>query len=367
MKVAIVLNELNRGGIGAYCRGIIEYFGAENNIDKILVICSVGNLEFLSPEHKKKVKILEHPIPNFLTSWPLKEVHLAYAFRNTLDKLRNYQIILNYSVLKGGFVERNKIICVFHSLHLQFFYSHSENYLLFKLFKLLHLLMSVFDTMRHKYSHLTVFASENALKDAVNKYKFEGKKCVYLPNYIDVESKNFKYTPKSFYKIVNIGRLDPFKGIELYSQFANYLRSVDKRFECYFVGDGWNYLKKYKNIHFLGTVNHSKIENIYKNSYLHVSTSYLENSSTTLLESIRYDLPIISSDTGEAGKILKKNYIFEVGSLEGLVKAFNEFKDTSRQKVNMDFSYSKKTLQRNYAKRIVLSKLFAIISNNSLN
>ena len=105
-----------------------------------------------------------------------------------------------------------------------------------------------------------------------------------------------------------------------------------------------------KNTFFLeGSINYSKLEEVYKKADIKIFTSHCESFGQTLTESMASSLPILSSDKGPMRELLgEDNGIFFdlnnvdslVDSLKKIIKSFELRDSLSTKAYNMSKNYS---------------------------
>ncbi|MGD9813456.1 MAG: glycosyltransferase [Bacilli bacterium] len=119
--------------------------------------------------------------------------------------------------------------------------------------------------------------------------------------------------PKYLYDFFTMGRLVSMKRIDIIIDVFGKIKN-DNNLNLAIVGDGpeksklENYVleKKITNIHFLGEV--SDVSKIYKVSKVHVMFSEWEGNPMSILESMSYGIPTISSNVGGIGDTVVNNY-----------------------------------------------------------
>lgn len=130
-------------------------------------------------------------------------------------------------------------------------------------------------------------------------------------------------------KFISTGRLTKRKG---YDNLIKTFRNL-KDYELTLIGEGdeeihlKNLAVEYKvNVQFLGKQPHDKISAYLQEADIFVLPSINEGMSNSILEAMSCGLPIITTDTGGAKEIIKKNgYIVEKGHEESLGKALQAY------------------------------------------
>jgi glycosyltransferase involved in cell wall biosynthesis len=188
------------------------------------------------------------------------------------------------------------------------------------------------------FKHLSKIIWKNATSVIANS---EGLKQLALksaPNqkieviYNGVDTNEFKPSRNKKYgktlKIICVARLIKRKGIDYLLKALGELKEID--FQLTLIGDGdqeenlKNLAKELgisKKVKFLGAVPHSKIAKHYQENDLFVLPSLNEGMSNTILEAMACGLPIITTNTGGAKELIKKNgFKIKPGSVEELKK-----------------------------------------------
>jgi L-malate glycosyltransferase len=142
--------------------------------------------------------------------------------------------------------------------------------------------------------------------------KLSSKKVIVQPSginkiFFQKFDKNFK---NDLFTIVTVANLFPKKNIELILEIAQKLQ------ECIFiiVGDGDHrqaieYIinnKKISNVKLVGFKTPEEVRYYYQNSDCYLLTSFAEGTPTSALEAIACGLPIVSSNAGGLGNIVKE-------------------------------------------------------------
>jgi len=180
--------------------------------------------------------------------------------------------------------------------------------------------------------------------------KLSGKNVLVQPSGIDKVfferfKKNFR---NNRFTVVTVANLFPKKNIELILDIAKVLN--DLRFIV--VGEGGHrdaleyVVKKYKirNVKFVGFKNTEDVRRIYMLSDCYLLTSHAEGTPTSALEAVACGLPIISSNAGGLGNIIKEN-------INGFI--INDFiKELYVEKIKFvknNMNFRKKVYERNVA------------------
>lgn len=131
---------------------------------------------------------------------------------------------------------------------------------------------------------------------------------------------------------LTVGRLVPVKNIGLQIEAMAEMVKKYPATELWIVGDGperenlirLGRIKLSNNIKFLGQKNKEKLAEIYKNADVFLLTSNSEGWGLAVIEAASYDLPIIMTDVGCAGEVIKNKesgLIIPVGDVKSLIQA----------------------------------------------
>jgi glycosyltransferase involved in cell wall biosynthesis len=145
-------------------------------------------------------------------------------------------------------------------------------------------------------------------------FKKNKKIVINNPTEIDWPKKFCETTEPARTKIfLYAGQIEPHKGVEILLQsFTACLDHLPDEYTLAIIGEGSSleYLKKkYTNdrIIFLGHINREKVVNMMASSYcLIVPSCCYENSPTVVYEALSVGLPVIASDIGGLGELVKK-------------------------------------------------------------
>jgi len=152
-------------------------------------------------------------------------------------------------------------------------------------------------------------------------FSLPDEKMFQLPNAIDVD--NFKCNPnKTFsYTVAFVGRLVPWKGIEVFIRAAKDVLKENKNANFVIIGDG-PLLSFYKNsstcksVHFAGACPPEQMSQMLDSIDILVVPSYLENVPTIILEAMAKEIPVIASNVGGIPEVVthgKTGYLITPG------------------------------------------------------
>ncbi|MBU2037488.1 glycosyltransferase family 4 protein, partial [Patescibacteria group bacterium] len=176
--------------------------------------------------------------------------------------------------------------------------------------------------------------SQRLKKQLIDDFGVAPEKITVVPIYIKVKSQKSKVKNNEDKKIfLTVGRLVPVKNIDL--QIAAMAEVVKKypQAELWIVGDGpeeeqlkvkSQKLKVNDKIKFLGKKNKEELAEIYKKADAFLLTSNSEGWGLAVIEAASYGLPIIMTDVGCAGEVIKNNesgLIITIGDKQSLIQA----------------------------------------------
>lgn len=148
-----------------------------------------------------------------------------------------------------------------------------------------------------------------------------GLKVKVIPNAVDTEK--FRPLKKSKQKkeirILYVGRLIPLKQVDLVIKaLPGIIKKIDKKIIFRIIGSGPDNeklkrlvkdLKLGHNVKFIGEVDYDNIHKEYQNVDIYIQLSKVEGMSNTILEAMSCGLPIITTNVGDAEKIIRGNGI----------------------------------------------------------
>ncbi len=178
--------------------------------------------------------------------------------------------------------------------------------------------------------------SQRLKKDLINKFGINEEKIIVVPifSYIkknEADLVNIKKLNKFIF--LTVGRLAPVKNIKLQLEALASVIKEKPIVELQIVGEGpernnlevvARKLKIEKNIKFLGQKNRTELEQIYRNADCFLLTSNSEGWGLAVIEAIGYRLPVIMTDVGCAGEIIKNEesgLVVPVGDRTAAVRA----------------------------------------------
>lgn len=184
-----------------------------------------------------------------------------------------------------------------------------------------------------------------------------GSPCYFLPalSTLSFEKKKKRALDKKRFNFIFLGRLEKIKGVELLLEAVIDLAKETKNFNLYILGDGLlrqDLEKKVAqanlrlNVFFLGNVDEEKIlAGYYLGADAIVIPSRVECLPLVFTEAIRARLPVIASNVGDMGSLIKKNNLGltftkekRISLLKALKQALKEgkrFKTQRRKNLQM--------------------------------
>jgi glycosyltransferase involved in cell wall biosynthesis len=149
----------------------------------------------------------------------------------------------------------------------------------------------------------------------------------WLPNAIDLSI--FKYNSNKQFSgtIAFIGRLVPWKGIEIFVKVAKLVSEKHPKVQFIVVGDG-KLLNTYRDLYgkyvrFLGAYPYEKIPQLLDSIDILCLPSYFENVPTVILEAMAKQIPVIASNVGGIPEVVihgKTGYLIPPSDLKSYVQ-----------------------------------------------
>lgn len=148
-------------------------------------------------------------------------------------------------------------------------------------------------------------------------YKKMLNNCVYIPNVIDIISK--EKSKLNTNNIISVGRFSEEKGFLDLVKVMKEVVKKDNKIKLYLIGDGYqkkeisNLIKDYHlkdNIILPGFIKQEELASYYLKSSLYVMTSLSEAFGIVLLESMSYNVPCIAFDSAKGANIILKEANF---------------------------------------------------------
>lgn len=165
---------------------------------------------------------------------------------------------------------------------------------------------------------LIIASSNNTKKDLLNIYGVSSTKIKVV--YPAIDSKVFIKSGK--FKNINpyflfVGAFKPTKNLQnIIKAFIEFSQIYSKKFDLILVGGDSEEIREISKdnsklgIKIMGFVKDQELQKIYKGAFTFVSPSFYEGFGMTLLEAMRFGLPIITSKKGSIPEVVSKNSIF---------------------------------------------------------
>ncbi len=158
------------------------------------------------------------------------------------------------------------------------------------------------------------------LKLAENLWNLNSKKLHWIPNAIKID--DFTKTDNNSLNVIYIGRLESWKGIEVFLEVAKLIKKERDDVNFYIVGDGS--LRKYVettassfNGKIFGSIPHEKIPTLLSKASVLVLPSYTEGLPTVCLEALAAEVPVVASNVGGTPEVVldgETGYLFPPGN-----------------------------------------------------
>ena len=161
-------------------------------------------------------------------------------------------------------------------------------------------------------------------KEAYEYYSNLGYDVHYIPNAIDIGELPLDVKKKFEKQIIFVGRLSKEKGVNSLIELAKIL---PKEIHLIIVGSGpfenkiKNIAEKYSNIKFLGYLPKNKVIPLLRGSFALIQPSLAEGISTTVLEAMACQIPIIGTNVGGNKELIINNengFLISPNSIEEL-------------------------------------------------
>lgn len=155
--------------------------------------------------------------------------------------------------------------------------------------------------------------SKNTSNILIKEYGISPNKLNLIYNGLDNHfSVSHKRNHNSARLVLFVGRLDDVKGAEFIIKSFRYIAKDIQNIQLALVGDGnfGKYLPLCENIRdkviFTGKVAHDKLESIYQNATIGIQPSFHEQCSYSVIEMMKYGIPLIVSDSTGLKEMMEK-------------------------------------------------------------
>ncbi len=179
-----------------------------------------------------------------------------------------------------------------------------------------------------KAADIIASVSKRDIESAIRIFRCEREKFVWIPPAVDVTKFcNNHHSNNGVSNITFIGRLEPWKGADLFINIAKKIYKINPGVRFTIVGDGSLKHELVKSaagypIRFLGAVNHDSIPSILSESIALILPSRLEGLPTVCIEALACGVPVIASDVGGTCEIIqhgRTGFIFNLHELDKAV------------------------------------------------
>lgn len=314
MKIIMCTRDLQIGGAGTHIRLLLHGFDKSSDIEKVLVI---GPNKLKGFGSKIQFRVLRTWGHNFIT----REPYYAIACRNKIEKIikkEDYDFIhTHFSFLTRDF--EIPLVATIHSLNYFMIVRNLKITPDLRIANFFHRIYELFDKKTIANSSQVIFVSNNALKQAVQRYRDYNQRFIHIPNFIDINSfypykrvEKKKAIRKKWGLSVNlnyflfVGRLEPLKGVvNLIRAFEEFHKNYNN-FRLILTGEGMlrDFVSRFDFVINLGKVQYTSMNEIYNLADYFVLPSLYENFPMTILEAMGCGLPVIATDVGDVKEIL---------------------------------------------------------------
>ncbi len=317
------LPNFTKGGAGYAILRLCEYLKNKNY--NLNVIC-IGNCELKKDLKKHKVKIYEinsfstfHSIPKLKSI--TEKIIDSTKYKSVFISNHHYANVISMMALKR--LKIKKILIERTSLEQL---KRSYNFKDFLKKRLILFLIKIF----YPRSDLVIANSKRESQDIK---KFCNSKTIYIypAAYKKIMIRNKKISKKHIF-ILNVGSLIKEKGIDTIIKAIKILNNKDIYLDI--LGKGYDQIqderknllklcKKYnlqKQIKFHGFKNN--LEKFYNRADLYINSSHCEGFSSSIVEAMNYNIPVICSDSKGGNREIvahgKAGYLFKVDDVNDL-------------------------------------------------
>lgn len=344
------LPNFTKGGASYAILRLCEYL--KNKNFEISVIC-IGHCELKTDLKKQKVKIFEINSINTLNSIPklkyiVKKIINSNKFKSIFVSNHHYANVISMIALKN--LKIKKILIERTSLEQL---KRSYNFKDFVKKRIILFLIKIF----YPSSDLVIANSKRESQD-IKKFCNANSIHIYPAAYKKIKLKNKRKLKKNFH-ILNVGSLIKEKGIDTIIKAIKVLD--DKNVYLDILGKGYDrsqderknllkLCKKYnlqKQIKFHGFK--SDLKRFYDRADLYINSSHCEGFSSSVIEAMNYNIPVICSDAKGGNREIvshgKAGYLFKVDDIHDLK---NKISLILNKKQNFDkkIKYAKKHIQQ---------------------
>lgn len=344
------LPNFTKGGASYAILRLCEYL--KNKNFNLHVIC-IGNCELKANLKKHKVKIYEINSVSTLNSIPkLKDItkKIINSIKSKSIFISNHHYANVISMIALRKLKIKKILIERTSLEQL---KRSYNYKDFVKKRIILFLIKIF----YPNSDLVIANSKRESQD-IRKFCNANTIHIYPAAYKKIKLKNKKKLKKNFY-ILNVGSLIKEKGIDTIIKAIKVLNNKNVYLDV--LGKGYdrfqderkNLIKlcrKYnlqKQIKFHGFK--SNLKRFYDRADLYINSSHCEGFSSSVIEAMNYNIPVICSNAKGGNREIVSNgkagYLFKVNDVNDLKNKIS-FILNKKQNFNKKIKYAKRHIQQ---------------------
>ncbi len=225
-----------------------------------------------------------------------------------------------------------------------------------------------FLTSLFKKADLYIAVSEY-VKQEYTRYGFSSERIVVVPNSIDVNSNRRDRVPHDGINILYVGRMIEVKGVDLLIRAFHRISKIFKDVKLILVGDG-PMLSSYRamvkeiglehNVTFTGHLTYQEVTHYYSIADIFVHPAVLhEPMNLTLLEAMVHDVPVLVSNVGSLGQIVRDaGIIFNRGDVDDLTNKLATLIE-DRSKIN-ELRLNCSAVVREYSDHKILKRLVEV-------
>ena len=224
-----------------------------------------------------------------------------------------------------------------------------------------------------KVINFFVVLNEDSYSYFLNKIKVNASKIKIIPNSINkyfIINTIRKRERENFFVIGMASRINKLKRHDLIVNAIEDCQLRDLKIKCLFAGDGEktayikNMIKSKNKIKFCGTLNAKDLKKWYKSLDIYIQATTGEGHSTSVLQAMGMNLPILASNVSGIKNFLsprkKIGFKFE-NNKKSLIKAIKKFIFMSNLERYNIIKSQKRYVLENYSEEIFLNKYKEII------
>jgi glycosyltransferase involved in cell wall biosynthesis len=205
--------------------------------------------------------------------------------------------------------------------------------------------------------------SKKDCRSAKKLWNLDQKRIFWIPNAVNIEKFNKDEDAREKkLKVVFIGRLEPWKGVDIFIKATKIVKAKIKDVKIVIVGDGslFNQLSKENpKIEFTGKINHDLIPEVLADTSVLVLPSYIEGLPTVCLEALAAEVPIVASNIGGIPEVVindKTGYTCPVRNIKAFADKIVRLLSNSNLRKEMGIN-GRKLIKRYYTWDKVVRKV----------